>query len=167
MRSAMSEVIKDAISKQNGCIDDYDSVFRMMDRIIELDYQLRREGVLRLMDSALEMADLVDDTEDMRITDYCYSNLQGMSRLLSALLSLIFNGTDFQQIEDIGIIRYYAGNFQGRDALIACMIIVGAIGIGMSWTPFILRQNMLAMLPAEVENQYIRTRILEDLDKEF
>lgn len=163
MRSAMNEVLKDAMKKQYGCGDDYDAVLRMLDQIWELAKQVQREGIFALMDSNLECAGIVDDTNDILITDYCYANLQGIRRLLSAMIMLVYNGTDSQLIEDIGITRYYAANYQGREALMACMIIIGVVGIAMGYTPHILGQTMLAMLPEEVEREYVQTRIFANI----
>ena len=119
-----------------------------VERVLDLAYTARKEGLLMLEEAMEQMEDT------------------GCNPFLKSLVILVVDGTDPEELRNIGMTRYFCSDVTDYDSLVCLLYLEGALGIQAGNNPRILEEKEIVMLPDEVYCRY-RRKLAEEQQKVY
>ncbi len=132
--------------------NQYQELFKGIDTILEMSSVARREGCL-----ALEETDLS-----------CGKYPRGkypLGKYLAKLISLIVDGTQPEQVEEIGMALYYSAHFNARQGLLYLIYLYGVLSIQRDENQWVIQERLLAMLPDKAVKEYHEKKKKEEIEE--
>lgn len=123
-------------------------ILTAIDTILELSELARLEGLILLDEVAMKID--VDSSEEV----------------LRQLLLLIVSGTDPEEVEDIGMVRYYCNLYDGYDALTFYIYLEGVLSVQAGDNIRELEERLKSMLPKKLYIEYIKGEEEHRIEKE-
>ena len=133
----MIESVRDEEEKESG----YRLFFKTINMLVEIGETFRNEGLLAI-------DDIVENIEED------FPN----SRSMKNLLIYVSYGYDPELIEEMGLSHYFAKNLEAFEAIQYLLIIYGILAIQSGGEEKYVRDRLLALLPCDAENLYIKER---------
>ena len=154
------KVIQDAILKQLQFEGTYEEVFYVIDMIRNLNDVGRKDGLLKLEEEALKIAN-----EENIPNGYQYGawpeNVKGWRRMVARGLMLIVDGAFPDDVERILCSYYYSNNYEGIEALLCAMAIYGVLMIQNGEDSMQISEKMCEVLPENIKNEYLKRKTAE------
>lgn len=140
MRDLFYQEVHNICIKWRGDEAEARRLLEAVERIYSLNELGREQGLLALEEEAFRL----DEKEE--------------TVQLASLLHLIVEGTDPKVVEEIGFLHYFSHGLKECDALEYLIYLRGCMAMqdGLALMP--LEELLLAMLPKEVEQMYVKTR---------
>ena len=125
--------------------DKIDEMLRLYGLVVELGKISRTKGIL----------DLEDTAKDLDDNNACESYLK-------KIIMLIVDGTDPENVEEVGMTSVISGDFDSFDSIICLMCLRGALLIQEGQNPYAIGNILRALFPKFVLQIY-EARLLENI----
>ncbi len=126
--------------------DKIDEMLRLYGLVVELGKISRTKGIL----------DLEDTAKDLDDNNACESYLK-------KIIMLIVDGTDPENVEEVGMTSVISGDFDSFDSIICLMCLRGALLIQEGQNPYAIGNILRALFPKFVLQIY-EARLLENIE---
>ena len=136
MESFLHEMRKDVFIQARG-VEFGERLLALIYWLLEMSQTARREGLLALEEAVKDVPPEIG----------LYEEIQWIN-------SLIVDGTDPERVLEMATAPYWVGNFQGEDAMMYYMVVLGFRDIQAGENPRVSKDLLLWHLPPEARERY-------------
>ena len=130
------EIRKDVFIQARG-VEFGERFFCLIDCLRGLAETARDEGLLSFEEAAKDVPPEI-----------------GLYKEIQWITSFVVDGIDPDEIIDVAIARYWMGNFQGEDAMMYYMAVLGFLMIQAEESVYSIERELLRLLPQDAIEQY-------------